>query len=174
MLNIISWNVNGFRAALNKGFAEWFNDVDADVVCLQEAKALPEQVDLDWLPSNYQHFWNPAEKKGYSGVVALTKRPPLNVIKGMGIDEHDSEGRVITLEFASHFLVNVYTPNSQNALRRLPYRETWDQAFRAFLENLGKTKPVIFCGDLNVAHTELDIKNAKSNWNKNPGYTEQE
>jgi len=172
MFKFFSWNVNGLRAALNKGFADFVAAASPDILCLQETKALPEQVDLGWM-DGYHAFWNPAEKKGYSGVTTFSREAPLSVNLGMGIREHDREGRVLTLEFDSFFIVNVYTPNSQRELARLPYRQTWDTAFRKHLKKLEKKKPVIFCGDLNVAHTEIDLKNPKTN-RKNAGFSDEE
>ncbi|CAN5389131.1 exodeoxyribonuclease III [soil metagenome] len=169
---VLSWNVNGIRAVLNKGFAEFAGAAGADVLCLQETKATADQVDLGWL-EGYHVFWNAAEKKGYSGVAALTRREPLSVRLGMGHAAHDSEGRVLTLEFEGFWLVNVYTPNSQRELVRLDYRQAWDAAFLAFLKELEKSKPVVFCGDLNVAHEEIDLRNPKTN-RKNAGFTDEE
>ncbi len=169
---LFSWNVNGFRAVLNKGFADFARGADADVFCLQEVKATADQVDLGWL-EGYHVFWNPAEKKGYSGVATLTRTEPLSVRPGIGCPEHDTEGRVLTLEFERFWLVNVYTPNSQNELRRLPYRLEWDAAFLRFLKDLEKSKPVVFCGDLNVAHEEIDLRNPKTN-RRNAGFSDEE
>lgn len=160
-MKLISWNVNGLRACLNKGFLDFFNEVDADVFCIQETKLQPEQVDLD-LPGYYQ-YWNSAIKKGYSGTAVFTKEEPLSVTYGMDIEEHDGEGRMITLEFNSFYLVNVYTPNAQRGLARIEYRMSWEDAFRAWCLKLAEDKPVIICGDMNVAHEEIDLKNAKSN-----------
>ncbi len=171
--SLISWNVNGLRAVLQKGFEAFVRESSPDVLCLQEIKALPDQIeDLSW-SEGYDSYWNPAEKKGYSGTLVLTKVPPLSTALGMGMTEHDQEGRVITLEFSKHFLVNVYTPNSQNQLRRLPYRRDWNRDFLAYLKSLEKSKPVVVCGDLNVAHTEIDLANPKTN-RKNAGFTEEE
>ncbi|MEG1278570.1 MAG: exodeoxyribonuclease III, partial [Cellulosilyticaceae bacterium] len=167
----ISWNVNGIRACVTKGFVDYFNEVDADVFCLQETKLQQGQLALD-LPG-YHQYWNYAEKKGYSGTAIFTKKEPLKVQYGLGILEHDTEGRVITLEFEKFFMVTVYTPNSQQELKRLDYRMTWDEAFRNHLKNLETRKPVVFCGDLNVAHKEIDLKNPKSN-TKNAGFTKEE
>ena len=172
MPKLISWNVNGLRACLNKGFLESFADLDADVFCLQEIKLQEGQVDLD-LPAGYHDYWNYAEKKGYSGTAVFTRIEPLGVSRGIGIPAHDGEGRVLTLEFAEFFLVNVYTPNSQDGLRRLDYRMDWDDAFRAYVSGLDQEKPVIICGDLNVAHQEIDLKNPKTN-RKNAGFTDEE
>lgn len=171
-LKFISWNVNGLRAIIGKGFLEYVASQDADFICLQETKALPEQVDLD-LPG-YQQFWNPAEKKGYSGTLTLARKRPLSHQNGMGIDKHDKEGRVITLEYDAWYLVNVYTPNAQRELTRLPYRyEEWDRDFLDYCKKLEQKKPVIFCGDLNVAHKEIDLARPKQNV-KNAGFTPQE
>lgn len=171
--SLISWNVNGLRAVLNKGFAEFVQDAAPDVLCLQEVKALAGQIeDLSWA-EGYQLFWNPAVKSGYAGTLVLTRKKPLNVSNGMGIDEHDQEGRVQTLEFPKYHLVNVYTPNSQRGLKRLEYRQQWDRDFQAYLKHLEKTKPVVCCGDLNVAHKEIDLANPKSN-RKNAGFTDEE
>ena len=168
-MKLISWNVNGLRACVGKGFAEVFSEFDADIFCVQETKLQEGQI--DFAPEGYEAFWNYAEKKGYSGTAVFTKRHPLSVKYGMGIPEHDREGRVITLEFEDFFFVTVYTPNSQSELARLSYRMKWEDDFRAYLKSLGK--PVIFAGDLNVAHEEIDIKNPKSN-HKNAGFTDEE
>ena len=162
-MKLISWNVNGFRAVLGKGFAEVFAQANADVFCLQETKMQPGQAEFS--PEGYYQYWNSAEKKGYSGTAVFTRTEPLSVSYGIGIDEHDHDGRVITLEFERFFLVNVYTPNSQNELARLDYRLRWEDDFRAYLLRLNETKPVVVCGDLNVAHTEIDLKNPKTNRN---------
>lgn len=166
-MKLISWNVNGIRAALNKGAAESILAMNPDVLCFQETKARPEQVELPLELGGYKNYWNSAEKKGYSGTAIFSKEKPLDVFSDMGIDEHDTEGRVITAEFADFVLVNVYTPNSQDGLRRLEYRMEWDLAFRHYLKHLEKTrkKPVVFCGDLNVAHEEIDIARPKTNRN---------
>ncbi|MEO1837197.1 MAG: exodeoxyribonuclease III [Akkermansiaceae bacterium] len=166
-MKLISWNVNGIRAALKKGAAESILALNPDVLCFQETKARPEQVELSLELGGYKNYWNSAEKKGYSGTAIFSKEKPLNVFSDMGIDEHDTEGRVITAEFADFVLVNVYTPNSQDGLRRLDYRMEWDLAFRNYLKHLEKTrkKPVVFCGDLNVAHEEIDIARPKTNRN---------
>jgi exodeoxyribonuclease-3 len=170
---LLSWNVNGIRSVLNKGFLDWLAHGKADIVCLQETKARPEQVaHIDW-PGEYERFWNSAEKPGYSGTAIFTKQPPLSVKYGIGIDEHDREGRVITAEFRAFFLVNVYVPNSKRELTRLPYRQTWDRDFLAYLKELEKRKPVVWCGDLNVAHTEIDLARPKGN-EKNHGFTPEE
>ena len=160
-MKLISWNVNGFRAVLGKGFAEVFAQANADVFCLQETKMQPGQAEFS--PEGYHQYWNSAEKKGYSGTAVFTRTEPLSVSYGIGIDEHDHEGRVITLEFERFILVNVYTPNSQNELARLDYRLRWEDDFRAYLLRLNETKPVVVCGDLNVAHTEIDLKNPNTN-----------
>ncbi len=170
-MKFISWNVNGLRAALNKGFNDIFSDIDADFFCLQETKLQEGQT--DFAPDGYSSYWNYAEKKGYSGVAIFSRHTPLSVTKGIGIPGHDNEGRVLTLEFAQFYLVTVYTPNSQDGLRRLDYRGEWDEAFRAYVMSLDKAKPVIICGDLNVAHKEIDLKNPKTN-RKNPGFTDAE
>lgn len=170
-MKLISWNVNGLRACMGKGFAEFVKEQEPDVMCVQETKLQEGQIELE-LPGYYQ-YWNYAEKKGYSGTALFTKEEPLNVTYGIGIPEHDREGRVITAEFADFYLVTVYTPNSQNELARLPYRMEWEDAFLAYLKGLEKNKPVIFCGDLNVAHQEIDLKNPKTN-RKNAGFTDEE
>ncbi len=171
-MKILSWNVNGLRAAQKKGFADWLRKARPDILCVQESRALPEQVDPDW-PKAYEPHWNPAEKKGYSGVITFTKTPPNNITRGIGIAEHDHEGRVLTTEHDDFFLVNVYVPNAQRTLARLPYRQQWDRDFLAYLKKLERRKPVIFCGDLNVSHKEIDLKNFKAN-KKNAGFTEEE
>lgn len=171
MKKLISWNVNGLRACVTKGFMDFFNEADADVFCLQETKLQQGQINLD-LPGYYQ-YWNYAEKKGYSGTAIFTKEEPKNVTYGIGIEEHDKEGRVITAEFDNCYVVTCYTPNSQNELKRLDYRMKWEDDFRCYLKNLEQTKPVILCGDLNVAHTEIDLKNPKTNRN-NAGFTDDE
>lgn len=168
-MKLISWNVNGLRACVGKGFAEVFSEFDADIFCVQETKLQEGQI--DFAPEGYEAFWNYAEKKGYSGTAVFTKRHPLSVKYGMGIPEHDREGRVITLEFEDFFFVTVYTPNSQSELARLSYRMKWEDDFRAYLKSL--RKPVVFAGDLNVAHEEIDIKNPKSN-RRNAGFTDEE
>jgi exodeoxyribonuclease-3 len=167
----ISWNVNGVRAVLKKNFMDVFNELDADAFCIQETKCQAGQVDLD-LPG-YHQYWNYAEKKGYSGTAIFTKREPINVTYGMGIPEHDHEGRVITLEFPSYYLLTVYVPNSQNELKRLPYRMEWEDAWLDYINGLNAKKPVIYCGDLNVAHEEIDIKNPATN-HMNAGFTDDE
>ncbi|SHK50689.1 exodeoxyribonuclease III [Paramaledivibacter caminithermalis] len=170
-MKLISWNVNGLRACVKKGFLQYFNDMDADIFCIQETKLQEGQIDLDL--EGYKQYWNYAVKKGYSGTAVFTKKEPLSVKYGLGIEEHDQEGRVITLEFEKFHLVNVYTPNSQRELARLDYRMTWEDAFKNYLIDLNSTKPVILCGDLNVAHKEIDLKNPKSN-RKNAGFTDEE
>ena len=170
-MKFISWNVNGLRACVQKGFLDFFNEIDADFFCIQESKLQEGQIDLD-LPG-YQQYWNYAEKKGYSGTAIFAKEKPLSVSYGIGIEEHDHEGRVITLEYDQFYLVTCYTPNSQNELARLPYRMTWEDAFLAYLQELDAKKPVILCGDLNVAHEEIDLKNPKSN-RQNAGFTNEE
>jgi len=172
MIKLISWNVNGLRACLNKGFLDAFSALDADIFCLQEIKLQEGQVELD-LPPGYHAYWNYAEKKGYSGTAVFTRLEPIRVANGLDMPEHDGEGRVITLEFDSFFFVVVYTPNSQDELRRLDYRMTWDDAFRQHVQSLDKVKPVVLCGDLNVAHQEIDLKNPKTN-RRNAGFTDEE
>ena len=171
MLKCISWNVNGLRACYDKGFADAFNRLEADFFCLQETKMQEGQLDVQF--EGYQSYWNYAEKKGYSGTAIFSKVKPLSVTYGLGIEEHDHEGRVITLELESYYLITVYTPNSQEELRRLDYRMKWDDDFRAYLKKLEEKKPVIVCGDLNVAHKEIDLKNPKTN-RKNAGFTDEE
>lgn len=173
MKTLISWNVNGIRAVLKKDFAQWFAETTPDVLCLQETKAREEQVDLPLEFAGYHQFWNAAEKPGYSGTLILTKEKPLSVVNGIGIEEHDKEGRVIAAEYPDYYLVTVYTPNAQNALKRLEYRMSWDVAFLAYCQELEKSKPVIFCGDLNVAHQEIDLARPKDN-RKNPGFSDEE
>lgn len=171
-MKLISWNVNGLRACVGKGFLDSFADLDADIFCLQETKLQAGQIDLT-LPEGYKDYWNYAEKKGYSGTAVFTRLEPLSVTYGIGIEEHDQEGRVITLEFDRFYLVTVYTPNSGQELKRLDYRMTWDTAFREYVAGLDKEKPVVINGDLNVAHQEIDLKNPKSN-RKNAGFTDRE
>lgn len=171
MAKFISWNVNGLRACVGKGFLDFFKEIDADVFCIQESKLQEGQIDLD-LPG-YHQYWNYAEKKGYSGTAMFTKEEPISVSYGLGIEEHDHEGRVITAEFPEYYIVTCYTPNSKDDLARLDYRMTWEDAFRAYLKTLEEKKPVIFCGDLNVAHKEIDLKNPKTN-RKNAGFTDEE
>ncbi|MBX7290918.1 exodeoxyribonuclease III [Clostridium chauvoei] len=170
-MKLISWNVNGIRACVTKGFLDFFNEVDADIFCIQESKLQEGQINLDL--SGYYQYWNYAEKKGYSGTAIFTKKEPLNVFYGIGIEEHDKEGRVITLEFDDFYMVTVYTPNSQNELARLDYRMNWEDDFRKYLKALDSKKPVVICGDLNVAHKEIDLKNPKTN-RKNAGFTDEE
>lgn len=170
-MKLISWNVNGLRAAVKKGFLEYFEEVDADIFCLQETKLQEGQIELD-LPA-YKDYWNYAVKKGYSGTAIFTKVEPLSVQYGLGVPEHDTEGRVITLEFEEFFMVTVYTPNSQAELKRLDYRMTFEDAILEYVKNLDKTKPVVLCGDLNVAHEEIDLKNPKTN-RKNTGFSDEE
>ena len=171
MIKLISWNVNGLRACCDKGFQEVFNQLDADFFCLQETKMQEGQLDLSF--EGYTSYWNYAEKKGYSGTAIFTRHQPLQVTYGLGLEEHDREGRVITLEMEKFFLVTVYTPNSQDGLKRLDYRMTWDDDFRNYLKKLDQIKPVLVCGDLNVAHKEIDLKNPKTN-RMNAGFTDQE
>lgn len=171
MKKMISWNVNGLRACLGKGFLEYLKETEADIFCIQESKLQEGQVDLE-LPG-YHQYWNYAEKKGYSGTAMFTKEEPIAVTYGLGIEEHDHEGRVITAEFPEYYVVTCYTPNSQDGLKRLDYRMKWEDAFRAYLKALETKKPVIFCGDLNVAHQEIDLKNPKTN-RKNAGFSDEE
>jgi len=170
-MKLISWNVNGLRACKDKGFMDFFKEVDADVFCLQETKLQEGQIELD-MPG-YHQYWNYAEKKGYSGTAIFTKKEPISVRNGIGVEEHDHEGRVITAEFEEFYVVTVYTPNSQRELTRLAYRMQWEEVFLQYLKKLEETKPVIFCGDLNVAHKEIDLKNPKTN-RKNAGFTDEE
>ena len=170
-MKLISWNVNGLRACEGKGFSDIFKKLDADIFCLQETKMQAGQLDMEF--AGYQSFWNYAEKKGYSGTAIFTRISPLKASYGIGIEEHDHEGRVITLEFESFYMVCVYTPNSQEELKRLDYRMKWEDDFRAYLTGLDKKKPVIVCGDMNVAHKEIDLKNPKTNHN-NAGFTDKE
>ena len=170
-MKMVSWNVNGLRACVTKGFVDIFNKLDADIFCLQETKLQEGQIDLPL--EGYYQYWNYAEKKGYSGTAIFTKKEPLAVTNGIGIDEHNTEGRVITLEFEDFFFVTCYTPNSQNELKRLDYRMKWEDDFREYLLKLNKKKPVILCGDLNVAHNEIDLKNPKTN-RKNAGFSDEE
>ncbi|WP_202709830.1 exodeoxyribonuclease III [Sporosalibacterium faouarense] len=170
-MKLISWNVNGLRACVRKGFMDYFKDINADVFCVQEIKLQEGQIELDL--EGYEQYWNYAVKKGYSGTAVFTKKKPLSVKYGVGIEEHEQEGRVITLEFKEFFLVNVYTPNAQRGLARLEYRMTWENVFREYLMELDAKKPVILCGDLNVAHNEIDLKNPKSN-KKNAGFSDEE
>lgn len=171
MKKMISWNVNGLRACVQKGFLDFFKEADADIFCIQESKLQEGQIELPL--EGYHQYWNYAKKKGYSGTAVFSKEEPVSVAYGIGIEEHDQEGRVITLEFGTYYLVTVYTPNSQNELARLPYRMEWEEAFLAYLKGLEEKKPVIFCGDLNVAHKEIDLKNPKTN-RRNAGFTDEE
>lgn len=170
-MKFISWNVNGLRACVGKGFLDFFNEIDADIFCIQETKLQEGQIDLE-LPG-YHQYWNYAEKKGYSGTAIFTKEEPLSVTYGIGIAEHDTEGRVITLEYPDFYFITCYTPNSQSELKRLSYRMQWEEDFRTYLKKLEETKPVILCGDLNVAHKEIDLKNPKTN-RQNAGFTDEE
>lgn len=170
-MKLVSWNVNGLRACAGKGFADTFMSLDADCFCLQETKMQAGQLDLKFL--GYQSFWNYAEKKGYSGTAIYTRHTPLNVTYGMGIEQHDHEGRIITLEFDTFYLITVYTPNSQDGLRRLDYRMEWETDFLGYIKQLDAKKPVVICGDMNVAHKEIDLKNPASN-RKNAGFTDEE
>ena len=170
-MKLISWNVNGLRACVKKGFEEYFNKMDADIFCVQETKLQEGQIDFS--PEGYSGYWNYADKKGYSSTAVFTKIKPISAVNGIGIDEHDHEGRVITLEFDEYYLVNIYTPNSKRELERLAYRQVWEDDLRTYLKDLDIKKPVILCGDLNVAHKEIDIKNAKSN-RKSAGFTDEE
>lgn len=171
MKKMISWNVNGLRACMGKGFLEYFTQADADVFCIQESKLQEGQIEIPL--SGYHQYWNYAEKKGYSGTALFTKEEPISVTYGIGVEEHDHEGRVIAAEYEDYYVVTCYTPNSQNELARLSYRMTWEDAFLSYLKGLEKKKPVIFCGDLNVAHKEIDLKNPKTN-RKNAGFTDEE
>ncbi len=170
-MKLISWNVNGIRACLEKGFTNFFKEIDADIFCIQETKCQPEQVKLEF--EGYKSYWNSAEKKGYSGTAIFTKKEPINVTYGIGIEEHDKEGRVITLEFEKFYMVTIYTPNSKRELERLEYRQIWEDEIRKYLLKLNETKPVIMCGDLNVAHKEIDLKNPKTN-KRSAGFTDEE
>ncbi len=170
-MKLISWNVNGIRACTQKGFLDFFKEIDADIFCIQESKLQEGQIDLD--TKGYNQYWNYAEKKGYSGTAIFSKKTPLSVSLGIGIEEHDNEGRVITLEFENFYMVTVYTPNSQNELARLDYRMKWEVDFKNYLKKLEEVKPVIVCGDMNVAHKEIDLKNPKTN-RKNAGFTDEE
>ncbi|MDK2866318.1 MAG: exodeoxyribonuclease [Clostridiales bacterium] len=170
-MKFISWNVNGIRACVKKGFLDYFQSVDADFFCIQETKMQEGQLELELV--GYEQYWYSAEKKGYSGTAIFTKHTPISVTQGIGIEEHDHEGRVLTLAYESFYLVNVYTPNSKRDLLRLDYRMTWEDAFLAYLKKLEETKPVIVCGDLNVAHREIDLKNPKTN-RRNAGFTDEE
>ena len=170
-MKLISWNVNGIRACLNKGFSDFFKEVNADIFCLQETKCHPEQINLEF--EGYTSYWNSAERKGYSGTAIFTKKQPVNVTYGIGIEEHDKEGRIITLEFENFYLVTNYTPNAKRELERLDYRMVWEDEIRKYLLELNKKKPVIMCGDLNVAHEEIDLKNPRTN-KGNAGFTNEE
>ena len=170
-MKIVTWNVNGLRACWGKGFEDFFREADADMFCIQETKM--QRGDFEFEPEGWHGYWNDAVKKGYSGTAVFTKRQPEAVTYGIGVKEHDGEGRVITLEYDEFFLVNVYVPNSQDELKRLPYRMTWDEAFRDYLKKLDEKKPVVVCGDFNVAHHEIDIKNAAAN-RRNAGFTDEE
>lgn len=174
-MKLISWNVNGLRAVVNKGFKEFFKEIDADIFCIQETKMQEAQLDENILEifEGYNAYWNSAEKKGYSGTAIFTKQKPLNVTYGIGKEEHDKDGRVITLEFEKFYMVNIYTPNSKRELERLDYRQLWEDEIRAYLLKLKENKSVVMCGDLNVAHTEIDLKNPKTN-RKNAGFTDEE
>ena len=174
-MKLISWNVNGLRAVINKGFEEFFKGINADIFCIQETKMQEEQLEekINTIFNGYKMYWNSAEKKGYSGTAIFSKKEPINVKYGIGIEEHDKEGRVITLEFEKFYMVNCYTPNSKRELERLDYRMIWEEAFRNYLLELNKKKPVILCGDLNVAHKEIDLKNPKTN-RRNAGFTDEE
>lgn len=171
MMKLISWNVNGIRACVVKGFEEFFNNIDADVFCIQETKCQPDQIDLEF--DGYYSFWNSAEKKGYSGTAIFSKIKPINITYGIGKDGYDNEGRVITLEYENYYLVNIYTPNSKRELERLDYRQKWEDEIREYLNKLKNNKSVIMCGDLNVAHKEIDLKNPKTN-RHNAGFTDEE
>lgn len=170
-MKFVSWNVNGLRAVCGKGFDKIFSDFDADAVCLQETKLQQGQIDLAF--DGYESYWNYADKKGYSGTATYTRRKPVGHSLGIGVDEHDHEGRVLTVEYDDLYLVNVYVPNSQNELARLPYRMAWENAFLAYVKELDKRKPVVICGDMNVAHKEIDLANPKTNTH-NPGFTDEE
>ena len=170
-MKFISWNVNGLRACVTKGFKDFFNDIDADIFCVQETKLQEGQI--DFAPEGYHAYWNYAEKKGYSGTAIFTKKEPISVTYGLGIDEHDKEGRLITLEFDDFYFATVYVPNSKQELLRLDYRMVWEDDFRKYMLKLNEKKPVVFCGDLNVAHKEIDLKNPKTN-HKNAGFTDEE
>ena len=170
-MKLISWNVNGFRACLEKGFGDFFKEADADFFCIQETKMQPGQA--DFAPDGYYQYWNSAEKKGYSGTAIFAKTEPISVQYGIGIPEHDTEGRAITLEYPDFYLLNVYTPNAQRELARLDYRMTWEDALRGYIKSLDSRKPVIYCGDLNVAHEEIDLKNPKTN-HKSAGFSDEE
>lgn len=170
-MKLISWNVNGIRACINKGFKDFFNEIDADIFCIQETKCQKNQIDLEF--KGYTSYLNSAEKKGYSGTAIFTKQKPISVTYGIGIEEHDKEGRVITLEFEKFYMINIYTPNSKRELERLEYRQIWEDEIRKYMLKLNENKPVIMCGDLNVAHKEIDLKNPKTN-RHNAGFTDEE
>lgn len=174
-MKLISWNVNGLRAVMNKGFKDFFDKIDADIFCIQETKMQENQVDdnIKEIVKEYNSYWNSAEKKGYSGTAIFSKEKPINVTYGIGKEEHDKEGRVITLEFEKFYMVNIYTPNSKRELERLDYRQVWEDEIREYLLKLNESKPVIMCGDLNVAHQEIDLKNPKTN-RRNAGFTDEE
>ena len=170
-MKLISWNVNGIRACINKGFKDFFNEINSDIFCIQETKCQKDQIDLEF--EGYTSYWNSAEKKGYSGTAIFTKQKPISVTYGIGIEEHDKEGRVITLEFEKFYMINIYTPNSKRKLERLEYRQIWEDEIRKYMLKLNENKPVIMCGDLNVAHKEIDLKNPKTN-RHNAGFTDEE
>ena len=170
-MKLISWTFNGIRSCVNKGFKDFFKEINADIFCIQETKCQIDQIELEF--EGYKSFWNSAEKKGYSGTAIYTKEKPISVKYGIGIEQHDKEGRVITLEFKNFFMVNIYTPNSKRGLERLEYRQVWEDEIRKYLLDLNKIKPVIMCGDLNVAHNEIDLKNPKTN-RRNAGFTDEE
>ena len=170
-MKLISWNVNGIRACINKGFKDFFNEIDSDIFCIQETKCQKDQIDLEF--EGYTSYWNSAEKKGYSGTAIFTKQKPISVTYGIGIEEHDKEGRVITLEFEKFYMINIYTPNSKRELERLEYRQIWEDEIRKYMLKLNENKPVIMCGDLNVAHKEIDLKNPKTN-RHNARFTDEE
>ena len=170
-MKLISWNVNGIRACINKGFKEFFQKANSDIFCIQETKCQKDQIDLEF--EGYTSYWNSAEKKGYSGTAIFTKQKPISVTYGIGIEEHDKEGRVITLEFEKFYMINIYTPNSKRELERLEYRQIWEDEIRKYMLKLNENKPVIMCGDLNVAHKEIDLKNPKTN-RHNAGFTDEE
>ena len=174
-MKLISWNVNGLRAVINKGFVDFFNKIDADIFCIQETKMQEDQIndEIKNIFKEYNEYWNSAEKKGYAGTAIFSKEKPINVTYGIGIEQHDKEGRVLTLEFEKFYMVNCYTPNSKRELERLDYRMVWEDEFRKYLLKLNENKPVILCGDLNVAHEEIDLKNPKTN-RKNAGFTDEE
>ena len=174
-MKLISWNVNGLRAVMNKGFKDFFDKIDADIFCIQETKMQENQVDdnIKEIVKEYNSYWNSAEKKGYSGTAIFSKEKPINVTYGIGKEKHDKEGRVITLEFEKFYMVNIYTPNSKRELERLDYRQVWEDEIREYLLKLNESKPVIMCGDLNVAHQEIDLKNPKTN-RRNAGFTDEE